>query len=194
MIEFLKRVERRTWLGIALAAAAALLALNVSRPAPTFDVVFANSDLPAGIPLSELDLDIRPLSSGEGMVVEADLSAVNEWSLAEPIAKDEPLVPSLLRAPERTDHPDLLALSVDPAHAVLGRLSAGDVIDIYVTWDADSATERLAEAVHVVEARTDDDGFGDAEVQMLLAVDRELAELLTGAVHIGALDIVKRAQ
>lgn len=194
MIEFLRRVDRRTWLGIGLAAAAALLTLNLSRPAPTVGVVFANSDLPAGIPLSELDLTIRQLSSGQGMVVEADLPAVGEWLLAEPIAKNEPLVPSQLRAPERTDHPDLLALSVDPAHAVLGRLSAGDLVDIYVTWDADNATERLAEAVHVVEARTDDDGFGDAEVQMLLAVDGDLAELLTGAVHTGALDIVKRAQ
>lgn len=193
MKQLLERVDRRTWLGIALAATAALVTLSISKPAPTVDVVFAGEDLPAGVRLADLTLVTRPLPAPFGMLIEPDLDAVSEWTLAEPIRRDEPVLPSLLRAPALAENPDLFALAVDPSHAVLGRISAGDYVDVYVTWKDDDITTRIAEGLYVVEARTDDDGFGDGEVQMLLAVDRDRAELLTHAVRTGDVDIVKRA-
>ncbi len=193
MKQLLERVDRRTWLGIALAATAALLTLSISKPAPTVDVVFAGEDLPAGVRLADLTLVTRQLPASFGMLNEQDLDAVGEWTLAEPIGQDEPVLPSLLRAPALAENPDLFALAVDPSHAVLGRISAGDYVDVYVTWKDDDITTRIAEGLYVVEARTDDDGFGDGEVQMLLAVDRDRAELLTHAVRTGDVDIVKRA-
>ncbi len=193
MKQLLERVDRRTWLGIALAATAALLTLSISKPAPTVDVVFAGEDLPAGVRLADLTLVTRQLPASFGMLNEQDLDAVGEWTLAEPIGQDEPVLPSLLRAPALAENPDLFALAVDPSHAVLGRISAGDYVDVYVTWRDDDITTRIAESLYVVEARTEDDGFGDGEVQMLLAVDRDRAELLTHAVRTGDVDIVKRA-
>ncbi len=193
MKDLLERVDRRTWLGIALAAIAAFLTLSMSRPAPTVNVVFAGEDLPAGVALSDLALEMKPLPASFGMLSEDDLTSVRDWSLAEPIGADEPILPSLLRAPALADNPDLFAISVDPAHAVLGRISAGDFVDIYVTWRTGDTTQRIADNLYVVEARTDDDGFGDAQVQMLLAVDRDRAELLANAVRTGDVDVVKRA-
>ncbi|MBT8249753.1 MAG: hypothetical protein KJN81_05785 [Acidimicrobiia bacterium] len=193
MKQLLERVDRRTWLGIALAATAALLTLSISKPAPTVDVIFAGEDLPAGVRLADLTLVTRQMPASFGMLNEQDLDAVGEWTLAEPIGQDEPILPSLLRAPALAENPDLFALAVDPSHAVLGRISAGDYVDVYVTWRDDDITTRIAEGLYVVEARTDDDGFGDGEVQMLLAVDRDSAERLTHAVRTGDVDIVKRA-
>lgn len=193
MKQLLERVDRRTWLGIALAATAALLTLSISKPAPTVDVIFAGEDLPAGVRLADLTLVTRQMPASFGMLTEQDLDAVGEWTLAEPIGQDEPILPSLLRAPALAENPDLFALAVDPSHAVLGRISAGDYVDVYVTWRDDDITTRVAEGLYVVEARTDDDGFGDGEVQMLLAVDRDSAERLTHAVRTGDVDIVKRA-
>ncbi|MBT8200216.1 MAG: hypothetical protein KJO36_06850 [Acidimicrobiia bacterium] len=193
MKQLLERVDRRTWLGIALAATAALLTLSISKPAPTVDVIFAGEDLPAGVRLADLALVTRQMPASFGMLNEQDLDAVGEWTLAEPIGQDEPILPSLLRAPALAENPDLFALAVDPSHAVLGRISAGDYVDVYVTWRDDDITTRIAEGLYVVEARTDDDGFGDGEVQMLLAVDRDSAERLTHAVRTGDVDIVKRA-
>ncbi|NNC43287.1 MAG: hypothetical protein HKO03_08640 [Acidimicrobiia bacterium] len=193
MKQLLERVDRRTWLGIGLAATAALLTLSISKPAPTVDVIFAGEDLPAGVRLADLTLVTRQMPASFGMLNEQDLDAVGEWTLAEPIGQDEPILPSLLRAPALAENPDLFALAVDPSHAVLGRISAGDYVDVYVTWRDDDITTRIAEGLYVVEARTDDDGFGDGEVQMLLAVDRDSAERLTHAVRTGDVDIVKRA-
>ena len=61
-------VDRRMMLGIGLAAAAALLVLAVTRPAPTVSVLVAGADLPAGTPLSQLDVAVK---SGCSQVVSA---------------------------------------------------------------------------------------------------------------------------
>ncbi|MFQ5948699.1 MAG: hypothetical protein ACE5KX_07555 [Acidimicrobiia bacterium] len=193
---WLPTISRRTMLGAALAAAAALLVLALTGPDSTVPILTAGEDLPAGVPLDELPLEVRHVTSADGLVEGDSVGALSGWSLSAPIRKGEPLLPSLLRPPAVQTDPDLFSLAVPESHAVLGRLAGGDTIDIYVTWPAGfgeaARTELLAEDVHVVEARAETGGLGgDAEVQLLLAVDEALAAELAASVQGGELDIVK---
>lgn len=188
------RVDRRVVVGVLLAALAAALVLATTRPPPTVPVLVAAADLPAGQPLTSADVSVRELASSRGLVAGDSLGELTGWSLAAPVGAGEPLLPSLLREPERLTQPSLFALAVDEEHAVLGRLAAGDLVDVIVTWDAPvgeaAVTELLADDVYVVEARRGD-STGSPAVQLLLAVDDELALRLATAVHAGEFDLVK---
>ena len=120
------RPDTRTLVGIGLAAAAALLVLWLTRPAPTIPILVAGSDLPAATPISELDLSVRHTTDATGMVIGDSPGDLSDWVLVAPLAAGEPLLPSLLRPPEVQTAPNLLALEIDEAHAVLGRLDPGD--------------------------------------------------------------------
>ena len=192
----LPTVDRRTLAGIAMAAVAALLVLVLTRPAPTVPVLVAGADLPAGTALETLDVTVRQVENGTGLVLGDDLGELAGWTLAIPVAAGEPLVPSALRPPAMTTRPDLLALSLDADRAVLGRLAPGDLVDVYVTWPpaefgAPPTTELLASAVAIVEVQTDPAGFGTAQVDLLVAVDDDLAASLTAARRGGDIDLVR---
>ena len=189
------RVDRRTLLGVALAALAALIVLTTTRPPATVPVLVAAADLSAGRPLTAADVSVRNLGSARGLVEGDSLGELSGWTLAAPVRAGEPLLPSLLRAPAVQTSPALFSLAIDEAHAVLGRLAPGDLIDVFVSWDGiggePGVTELLAEDVYVVEARLDGGVGGDAEVQLLLAVDDALALQLATAAHRGEFDLVK---
>ena len=188
------RPDTRTLVGIGLAAAASLLVLWLTRPAPTVPVLVAGSDLPAATPISELDLSVRHTADATGMVVGDSPGDLSAWVLAAPLAAGEPLLPSLLRPPEVQTAPNLLALEIDEAHAVLGRLDPGDRVDIYASTSALGApteTRLIAHSVYVVDATVSDSSVGSSQVQLLLAVDDELAATLTAAMNGGALDLVR---
>ncbi len=190
------RVDRRTVIGAALAAAAALLMLVLTRPVPTVPVLVAAADLPRGAPLTAADVTVRQMPSAGGLVEGDDLGALSGWSLAAPVAAGEPLLPSLLRPPARAASPDLLALSLPETHAVLGTLAPGDLVDVLVTTGAGglepAATELLATDVLVVDARADGTAIGgEPRVDLLLAVDADLALALTQAMHGGDIDLVR---
>ena len=191
----LPRIDRRVVLGVALAALAAFLVLATTQPPTTVPVLVAASDLPAGVPLDGSHVSVRNLSSGRGLVEGDSIGELAGWTLAAPLGAGEPLLASLLRPPQMLDDPNQLALAVPESQAVLGTIAAGDLIDVYVTWDSlevDSVTELLAADVFVVEARVDENGVGaDRDVQILVAVDDDLALDLTRASHGGELDIVK---
>ncbi len=192
----LPRIDRRTVAGIVLAASAALAVLVLTRPAPTVPTLVAATDLPAGVPLTAADVTVRHVPSATGLVEGDDIGDLAGWSLAAPLASGEPLLPSLLRAPARLDHPDVLALALPETQAVLGRLAAGDVVDIYATTRGTgldpSATELLAAGVYVVDTRSDGGSLSGApEIELLLAVDGELAARLAAARHTAELDIVR---
>jgi Flp pilus assembly protein CpaB len=180
--------------GIGLAAAAALLVLWLTRPAPTVPVLVAGSDLPAATPISELDLSVRHTADATGMVVGDSPGDLSDWVLAAPLAAGEPLLPSLLRPPEVQTAPNLLALEIDEAHAVLGRLDPGDRVDIYASTSplgAPTETRLIAHSVYVVDATVSDSSVGSSQVQLLLAVDDGLAATLTAAMNGGDLDLVR---
>jgi Flp pilus assembly protein CpaB len=90
--------------------------------------------------------------------------------------------------------PNLLALEIDEAHAVLGRLNPGDAVDIYASASplgAPTETRLIASSVYVVDATVSDSSVGGSQVQLLLAVNDELAATLTAAMNGGALDLVR---
>jgi Flp pilus assembly protein CpaB len=188
------RPDTRTLIGIGLAATAALLVLWLTRPAPTIPILVAGSDLPAATPIAELDLTVRHTTDATGMVTGDSPGDLADWVLVAPLAAGEPLLPSLLRPPEVQTAPNLLALEIDEAHAVLGRLSPGDAVDVYASTSplgAPTETKLIASSVYVVDATVSDSSVGGSQVQLLLAVDDELAATLTAALNGGDLDLVR---
>ncbi|MDP8958961.1 MAG: RcpC/CpaB family pilus assembly protein [Actinomycetota bacterium] len=190
------RLDRRTAMGLAAAALAAFLVLVLTRPTPMVPVLVAGADLPTGVPLGEMAIEVRRLPSAEGLVEGASVGELADWTLVTPLAAGEPLVPSLLRPPARGAAPDLMSIAVEESHAALGEVGAGDRVDVWVTWPAGAQdrarTELLAEGVNVVEARQAGAGLGGgAQVEILLAVDDRLAGRLAAALRGGELDLVK---
>jgi Flp pilus assembly protein CpaB len=186
--------DTRTLVGIGLAAAAALLVLWMTRPVPTTPILVAGGDLPAGTPIAELDVSVRYTQDPTGMVTGDSPGELAEWVLIAPLAAGEPLVPSLLRPPEVRTTPDLLALEIAQAHAVLGQIDPGDRVDIYAsTSEVGQPTETslIASDVYVVDATVAESSVNDDRVQLLLAVDDELAAILTAAMNGGDLDLVR---
>ncbi len=190
----LPAVAPRTLLGIGLAAVAAVLVLVVTQPPASVSVLVAGTDLPAGTPLSELEVEVRQVESAAGLVSGDELGELTDWVLASPIAAGEPLLPSLLRPVEALAAPDTIAIQLDSAHAVLGQLGAGDRIDIFATTSRpgiQAETMLIATSIYVLEARLTDATAGPDRVELLLAVDRSTARALTTAMHAGEIDLVK---
>jgi len=193
----LPSVDRRMILGAILAAIAALGVLVLTRPPDRIPVLAAGSDLSAGRPLSELDIEVRYVESSTGLVIGDSVGELGDWSLRVPLEEGEPLIASLMQPPELVATPNVIALSLAPQNAVLGQLVAGDKVDIYLT-DADGlgtapGTELLASNVYIVEAVTSESSADRGRVNVLLAVDDELAAQLAAASHSGDIDLVRVA-
>lgn len=188
------RLDRRSIIGAVLAVVAAVGVFVLTRPPAQVPVLVAAGDLPAGIPLNDLPVATRDVPSSRGLVEASD--DVTGLVLSSPLAEGEPLLHSLLRFPERIPLPDAMALTLDAGHASQGGLLAGDLVDLYVTWPAapneGPITELLASAVLVIDAVTDDRGFGPGgEVRLLLAVDTDLAPEIVHAARVGEVDLVR---
>jgi Flp pilus assembly protein CpaB len=191
----LPRIERRYLVAGLVAAVAAALVLVVTQPPPLSPVLVAGSDLPAGVPLRSSDVDVRYVDSTDGLVAGDALGDLEDWSLSVAVKQGEPLLPSLLRAPEIVAMPNVLAMSLDPEHAVLGQLGTGDHVDIYHTaedhMDAAPSAELIARGVYVVDVELSDDPGMRGAVRLLLAVDDRLAPILASAARNGTVDLVK---
>ncbi len=188
------RPDTRTLLGIGLAAVSVFLVLWMTRPVPTVPVLVAGSDLPAGTPLSELDLSVRNVTEADGLVIGDEPGELSEWVLVAPLTAGEPLLPSLLRAPEVQAAPNLLALELDRAHAVLGRIDPGDRVDIYASTSRPgepAETRLIASSVYVVDAAISESSVNGDQIELLLAVDDALAASLTAAMNGSDLDLVR---
>lgn len=193
----LPSVDRRMIVGGILAAIAALGVLQITQPPQRVPVLVAGAELPAGRPLGALDIEIRYVESATGLVSGDSVGDLAEWSLRVPLAEGEPLIGSLLQPPELVEFPNVIALSLDGAHAVLGRLAAGDRVDVYVTmdggFDTDSRTELLATDVYVVDVVASESSVDRGRVNLLLAVDDDLAGLIVSATRTGGIDLVRVA-
>ena len=188
-------LDRRTMLGILLAALAGVLVLTLTRPPAVVPVLVAGSDLPAGTPLSELDVAVRQVSSAVGLVEGDSVGELADWTLRVPLVEGEPISPSLLLAPQVGDARDALALSLDRSHAVQGNLSQGDLVDVLVTrpasFDGPPITELVASAVYILDVSLGDSGFDADRVDVVLAVDGALAAELANARESGTIDLVR---
>jgi Flp pilus assembly protein CpaB len=189
------RLDRRTLLGLLLAVGAGALVLVLTRPDSTVPVLVAEGPLPAGVPLGELPVGMRRLPDSAGLVEADSPDGLADWTLAAPLAEGEPLVPSLLRPPERRARPRVLALSLERDRAVLGELQAGDLVDVYVTTDpldGPPVARLVAAGLYVIAAGPTPGGIAGSErVDLLLAVDDLLAIALVGARREGEIDLVR---
>lgn len=190
-------LDRRRLLGLALAAIAGLLVLTMTQPDPKVGILVAVNDLVPGHALSQADVAVRYVASSEGLVEGTTIGDLSEWSLRSPIDAGEPLIPSNLQPPEMLAYPNVIALSLDQSHAVLGKLVGGDRVDIYRTsasgLDSAPVTDLVATGVYVVESRPAVEGVNADRVDLLLAVDEDLARLLAGATRDGGIDLVRIA-
>lgn len=190
-------IDRRMIVGGILAAIAALGVLQLTKPPERVPVLVAEGDLVAGQPLSSLDVGVRYVETSDGMVVGDTVGDLADWSLRVPLQEGEPLVASLLQPPELVASPNVIALSLAAENAVLGRLFAGDHVDVYVTtpggFETDPVTTLLASRVFVVEAEQSESSIDRGRVNILLAVDDDLARELAGAMHTAEIDLVRVA-
>jgi Flp pilus assembly protein CpaB len=191
----LPSIDRKRIAGLVLAAIAALLVLLLTQPPDRIPVLIASADIPPGQALTADDVTVRYVESADGLVEGSTLGDLASWSLRAPIAEGEPLVPSLLQPPELLDAPNVIALSLDASHAVLGRLVSGDRVDVYVTvgngLGEDPLTQLVATGVFVVEVRPGGEGLNADRVNLLLAVNQDLAHTIAGAGRSGAVDLVR---
>jgi hypothetical protein len=193
----LPRIDRRMVIGAVLAAVAALGVLVLTKPADRVPVLVAGTDLVAGRPLADMDINIRYVESSAGLVVGDTVGDLEEWSLRVPLAEGEPLIGSLLQPPELLASPNVIALSLAAENAVLGRLVAGDMVDVYMTdtsgIDSVATTALIASDVYVVETVMPESSIDRGRVNVLLAVDDLLAAQLASASHSGDIDLVRVA-
>lgn len=193
----LPNIDRRRIIGGILAAITALGVLQLTKPPERVPVLVAGSDLVAGRPLGEMNIEVRYVESATGLVAGDSVGELAEWSLRVPLVEGEPLVTSLMQPPELLASPNVIALSLPAENAVLGRLVAGDHVDIYVTYaggfEVESSTGLLASSVYVVEVVTSESSVDRGRVNILLAVDDRLASDLASASHSGAIDLIRVA-
>jgi len=196
---FVPRLDRRTLLGLGLGCLAALLVLTLTRPEPGTEVLVAAHDIPAGTPLEDTAVETRSLPDAAGMVARAAVPDLGDLMLTAPVAAGEPLLRSQVVPAELRSNPNLFALAVAETHAVLGHVVAGDRLDLFVTHPGNgvtpATTELLAENIFVIEARPGENALAaNPTVELLVAVDDDLAHRLAAAVRGGEIDIVKRSQ
>jgi Flp pilus assembly protein CpaB len=188
-------LDRRTILGILLAALAGVIVLTLTRPPAVVPVLVAGGNLPAGTPLAELDVAVRQVESAVGLVEGDSVGDLADWTLKVPLVAGEPITPSLLVPPQVGDAPDALGLSLDRSHAVQGMLSDGDVVDVLVTrpasFDGPPETEVVAAGVYVLDVSVGESGFDADRVDVVLAVDGQLAAEIANARESGTIDLVR---
>lgn len=195
VVRRVRAIDLRRPLAVALAALAALLVLVITRPAPAVPVLVAAIDVAPGTPLGPEHVAVREVTDGRGLVEGSALGDLEGWSLAAPVAAGEPLLHSQLQSPGTAGDGRLLSLAIASEQAAMGSVVAGDLVDIYVTSSLDGvqSTSLVASEVVVREAVLVDRGAGSAVLELLLAVDDELAPSLLEAAHGGEIDVVRRA-
>ena len=187
-------IDRRLVVGGLLAVVSAALVLMLTQQPESFPILVAEESLPAGTALNSLAVGVRHVENPDGLVQGTSLGELEEWVLAVPLEAGEPLLGSVLLPPVAVDVPNVIALSLDRAHAVLGQLSAGDLVDVYVTTagiGAPTGTALVAADVYVVSASVPEATSAQGPVEVLLAVDDMLAQQLAAAGRSGGVDLVR---
>ena len=88
-------------------------------------------------------------------------------------------------------------MSLDRSHAVQGNLSQGDLVDVLLTrpssFDEAPVTELVAAAVYILDVSVGESGLDADRVDVVLAVDGDLAADLANARESGTIDLVRVA-
>jgi Flp pilus assembly protein CpaB len=189
-------VDRRYLVGGLAAALATILVLIITAPPTRTSVLVAGGDLPAGAALSGLDIGTRQVDDAEGLIEGTTLGELADWSLVVPLREGEPLLASALRPPEMVAAPQAMGVSLPAAHAVLGRLGAGDLVDVYLTpdpspGDPQPIATRIAHRVYVIDAAASDSPGAMGRIDVLLAVDETITPVLAAGARDGRIDLVK---
>jgi Flp pilus assembly protein CpaB len=189
-------VDRRYLVGGLAAALATILVLIITAPPTRTSVLVAGGDLPAGAALSGLDIGTRQVDDAEGLIEGTTLGELADWSLVVPLLEGEPLLASALRPPEMVAAPQAMGVSLPAAHAVLGRLGAGDVVDVYLTPDSSPGdpspvATRIAHRVYVIDASVSEAPGAMGRIDVLLAVDEVITPVLAAGARDGTIDLVK---
>ncbi len=172
-----------------LAAATALIVLMMTAPPERTTILVAGADLPAGIPLGELELATRDVEDGVGLISTESLDALQEHVLSSPLAAESPIPGSLLLAPEGGQGVDLLGLDLESAAAVHGWLAAGDLVDAYAVAEE---ADLIAEALEIVDVEIQSTSLGSGRVRLLVAVVGDVGQRLLAASEVGTIHLIRR--
>jgi Flp pilus assembly protein CpaB len=198
-----RRVERRVGLPsgravvggllMALAAVGTFLAYANATADDTIDVLVAARDLTPGQTIRAGDVELVPveLPSGVRGLFGAVDAAVGR-QVAAPVEAGEFLVASATVVPLKGEETLEVAISV-PAGRAVGRLRAGERVDVFSTWSGD-VTQLIAVDARVVEvAGSSKQGLGGSDtVTVRLAVaDFGQVEALVHAQAAGDITMVR---
>jgi hypothetical protein len=172
-----------------LAALAALVVLMATAPPERTPIVVAGADLPAGVPIGELDLEFRDVESAAGLVTLEEVGELGGHFLGSSLAVHSPIPRSLLVSPRSERGVDLLGLYLESAAAVHGRLRAGDVVDVYVVAEE---THLIAEAVSIVAAEIENTSLGSGRVRLLVAVPDDVGPRVLAATEDGEIHLIRK--
>lgn len=172
-----------------LAAVTALVVLMVTTPPERTAIVVAGSDLPAGVSLGELDLATRRVEDGTGLIDADSIDVLSEHVLRSPLAADSPIPRSLLITPVDERGVDLVGLDLESAAAVHGRLTSGDLVDVYAVAEE---AELIAESVAVVDVEVEKTSLGLGRVRLIVAVGGDIGPRLIAANERGTIHLVRR--
>lgn len=198
-----RRVERRVGLPsgravvggllMALAAVGTFLAYADATADDTIDVLVAARDLAPGQTITASDVELVPVELPGGVrgLFGAVDAAVGR-QVAAPVVAGEFLLASATVVPLEGDETLEVAISV-PASRAVGRLRAGERVDVFSTWSSD-VTQLIAVDARVVEVRgSSSEGLGGSDtVTVRLAVaDFAQVEALVHAQAAGDITLVR---
>ena len=180
-------LRRRRLVAAACAAVAVVAGLSAtSRPAPpTYDVVVAARDLPAGEVLD--DGDLATVAFAPGSVPDGLAPAAPGRVLAAPLTRGQPVTEVALVGPAMTgDRDELRAVPVRlPDAGAVGLLQVGDEIDLVATDPREGTSETVAPGAVVLALPVADEAVGPTGLPgrlVVLGVDDAAVADLAGAV------------
>lgn len=199
-----RRVERPEWvnsrtvLGLVLFGVALFGGQRVLEAGSrTVPVWAAARDLSAGQVLSPSDLRIAEVRlPGDLLAGYASAeTSIEGLTTTRAVARGE-LISARWITDEEVALGSSMTIPVTPEHAVGGDLRPGDRVDVYATYNASdlrARTELVVEGAEVLDVVTAGGLVveGDSMIGITVAIDRDAAAVLAGAIRTAEIDLVR---